>query len=265
MRQRNFWILFSFLVVVLIHDASAQAGSALPTVDTIIARMAEARAANQACFRPYVVTRDYRLFGKDREKTKARVLADITFTPPDTKKYAIQQATGSGLGKRIVRRTLAGEVDIAKDYALTDFSAANYNFRFTRVETIGGRRLYEVELLPRREDKHLLRGRIWIDAGTYLPRRFQGEPAKSPSWWLRDVRITLLYGDVNGMWLQTNLTATATVRILGPYTLVSRDVEYQITQPVVASCPQRDSEAHTATGPSAPLHPSASHRKRQDE
>jgi hypothetical protein len=69
----------------------------------------------------------------------------------------------------------------------------------TRAQTVGGRRLYEFELLPRREDNHLLRGRIWIDASTYLPRRFQGEPAKSPSWWrLRDVSITLLYGDVSG-------------------------------------------------------------------
>ena len=114
MRQVTFSTLFSFLIVLVMCDASAQTGDALPNVETIIARMAEARAGNQACFRPYVVTRDYRLFGKDRARTKARVLADITFTPPDAKKYAIQQATGSGLGKRIVRRALAGEVDIAK-------------------------------------------------------------------------------------------------------------------------------------------------------
>jgi hypothetical protein len=253
-------MLFSFLVVVVMCAASAQTGNPLPTVETIIARMAEARAENQACFRPYVVTRDYRLFGKDRERTKARVLADMTFTPPDAKKYAIQQATGSSLGKRIVRRTLAGEVDIARDYALTDFSADNYDFRFTRAENSGGRCFYELELLPRRKDKHLLRGHIWIDAATYLPGRIEAEPAKSPSWWLRDVRITLRYGDVSGMWLQTHMEVTATVRILGPYTLISRDVEYRTTEPVVALCPARGSEAHTARISSAPIHASTTHR-----
>ena len=40
-----------------------------------------------------------------------------------------QKADGSRLGKSIVRRTLAGEVDIAKDYAPTDFSADNYDVR----------------------------------------------------------------------------------------------------------------------------------------
>ncbi len=40
--------------------------------------------------RPFIVTRDYNLFGKDRYKTKSQVIADVTFVPPDFKKYAIQ-------------------------------------------------------------------------------------------------------------------------------------------------------------------------------
>jgi len=85
-------------------------------------------------------------------------------------------------------------------------------------------------LLPRRKDKNLLRGNIWVDANTYLLRRTEGQPAKAPSWWVRDVRIALRYGDVGGMWLQTASEATAHVRILGPCTMVSRDVKYKITE-----------------------------------
>jgi hypothetical protein len=44
------------------------------------------------------------------------------------------------------------------------------------------------------------------------------------------VRIALRYGDVGGMWLQTASEATARVRILGPCTMVSRDVKYKITE-----------------------------------
>ena len=51
---------------------------------------------------------------------------------------------------------------------------------------------------------------------------------------LRDVRIALFYSDVGGMWLQTALEATATVRILGPYRMVSRDVKYKISELVAA-------------------------------
>jgi hypothetical protein len=79
--------------------------------------------------------------------------------------------------------------------------------------------------------QQLVRGNIWIDAKTYLPLRMEGEPAKNPSWLVRDVHIALLYSDVGGMWLQTSLEATATVRILGTYRLISRDMQYQIKAP----------------------------------
>jgi len=252
MRQGTLWML-PCLVIVLTCDVWAQTGSTLPTLETIISRMAQARAENQACFRPYSVTRDYKLFGKDREKIKSLVVADIAFIPPDAKKFAIQQASGTGLGKTIVRRTLASEVDIAKDHGSTDFSADNYDFRFIREENLSDQRCYVLELRPRRKDKSLLRGDIWIDATTYLVHRVRGEPAKSPSWWLRGVRITLRYGDVGGMWLQTDLEATATVRILGPHTLVSRDVKYRISELVVAACPKQVSKAYASRIPSAPF------------
>ena len=68
---------------------------------------------------------------------------------------------------------------------------------------------------------------IWFTA----PR---AEPAKSLSWWVRDVRMVFLYGDVEGMWLQTASEATATVRILGQHTIVSQDVKYDIDELVAA-------------------------------
>jgi len=203
-------------------------------VETIIARMAQARSENRASFRPYTVTRDYRLFGEDNSKSKSEVIADVAFVPPDSKKYAIQKTNGSRLGRMIVRRILASEVQITKDYASTDLSPENYGFRFIREEDVNGQRCYVLEMLPRRKDKHLLRGDVWVDAHTYLIHRFEGQPAKNPSWWVRDVHVALAYGDVGGMWLQTASKSTAKARILGPYTVVSRDVNYQISEPVAA-------------------------------
>jgi outer membrane lipoprotein-sorting protein len=226
-RQQTSCLLF---LVAVVGCASAQTESTVPTVETIIARMAQARADNRARFRSYIVTRDYKLFGKEKHKTEAQVIADIIFDPPDFKKYAIQQTSGAGLGEKIVRRMLESEVEVTKDYSSTDISPDNYDFRFIREEDVSGQRSYVLELLPRRRDKNLLRGNIWVDANTYLLHRTEGEPAKRTSWWLRDVRIALLYGDVSGMWLQTASESTAKVRILGQYTMVSRDVKYKISE-----------------------------------
>jgi len=232
-RQQASWLLLLYLVAGM-APASAQTGSAAPTVESIIASMAQARTENRARFRPYIVTRDYELFGKDGSEAKSEVIADVAFVPPDSKKYTIQKTNGSGLGQMIVRRILASEAEITKDYASTDLSPANYGFRFIREEYVSGQPCYVLELLPRRKDKHLVRGNVWVDANTYLLRRFEGQPAKNPSWWVRDVRVALAYGDVGGMWLQTASKSTAQARILGQYTVVSRDVNYQISEPVAA-------------------------------
>jgi len=211
-------------------SAQAQSVSAVPTVETILTRMAQARAENRARLRPYSVIRDYRLFGKEKYSTKAEVIADITFVPPDRKHYAIQQANGMGMGEKIVRQMLEHETDIVKDYGSTDLSPANYDFRFVREDELRSQRCYVLEILPRRKDKTLLHGHIWVDASTYLLHRTEGEPAKTPSWWLRDSRIVLDYGNVSGMWLQTASESTANVRFVGPHTMVARDVEYKITE-----------------------------------
>jgi len=203
-------------------------------VETIIARMAQARIENQSRFRPYVVTRGYTLFGQERQKSKSAVMADVTFVPPDRKQYAIQESSGSGLGEMLVRRMLAGEADITKNSGSTDFSMQNYDFRFVRQEDVEGELCYMLELLPKRKDRNLVRGNIWVDVKTYLLRRTEGQPAKSPSWWLRDVRMSFSYGEVSGMWLQTSSEATATVRLLGQHTMVMRVMKYTLGELVVA-------------------------------
>jgi len=227
--------LLALYLVAGMASAPAQTRSSVPIAETIIARMAQARAENRARLRPYVVTRNYKLFGKDESKAKSEVIADVAFVPPDSKKYTIQETNGSGLGQILVRRMLANEAEVTKDYVATDISADNYDFRFLREADASGQRCYVLELLPRRIERHLLHGNVWVDANTYLLRRFEGELAKPPSWWVRDVSITFVYGDVGGMWLQTATEAAADVRILGRTTMVSRDVKYKITGLVVTA------------------------------
>ncbi len=240
---RFFYLFVAFYLFVGTVGASAQTGTDV-TLETIIARMAQARAENRAGFRPYIVTRDYVLLGKEKAETKSQVTADVAFVPPDSKKYTIEQTTGSGLGGMIVRRMLASEAEVTKNYAATDFSPENYGFRFIREEDVSGQRCYELELLPRRKDKYLLRGNVWVDAHTYLPRRFEGELAKDLSWWVRDVRVMFVYGKVSGMWLQTASEASAHVRIFGMSTLVSHDVRYKLNEVVVTASASVDGSPH---------------------
>jgi hypothetical protein len=76
-----------------------------------------------------------------------------------------------------------------------------------------------LHIIPKREEKGLILGQIWVDAKTFRIRRIEGVPAKSASIWIKDSYITLQFAEVNEMWITVSLDAIATVRLLGRYTL----------------------------------------------
>jgi len=201
-----------------------------PALEIILACMSQAALQNQTRLRPYTVTREYELFGQTRDIARSRVIARVIFLPPDSKDYRIQRNEGSIIGERIVRSVLEREAEITKDGRSTDISQENYEFRFLREEVASGQRCYVLQLLPRRKEKNLLCGAVWIDADTYRIRRIEGELQKSPSWWVRDVHIVLSYEDVAGMWLPTSSEFTAKVRLLGLSTMLAHNLTYSYSQ-----------------------------------
>jgi hypothetical protein len=223
------WSVLIFLVSAVAF-ASARTESPVP-IENIIANMAQAVKHNHDQVRPYVITVDYKLFGKETAIPTSEVIAELIFVPPHLKAYAIQHANGTHIGETIVRRILEAQIAFGKDSGSTDLSQDNYDFQFIREEDVNSHHCYVLELLPRRKAKNLLHGSIWVDANTYLIQRVEGEPAKSSSWWLRDVHIILLFGYVGEMWMQTSSESTADVRIVGQYKMISQDVSYKIGQP----------------------------------
>jgi negative regulator of sigma E activity len=214
------------LLALAVACASAQTQSPVPT-ENIITHMEQAAQYNHARFHPYVTTVDYKLFGKDTAVPTSQVIAELAFDPPYLKSYSIQQSNGAHIGETIVRRILEDQKAFTKDSGSTDISQDNYDFRFIREEDAIGYRCYVLELLPRRKAKNLLHGNVWVDANTYLLRRVEGELVKSSSWWLRDLRIILLFGYVGEMWTQISSEDTAEVRMVGRYKMISQDVNYK--------------------------------------
>jgi hypothetical protein len=151
-------------------------------------------------------------------------MAQINFVPPATKTYRITQARGNSIGQEIVRELLGRETESAKKGLGSQISRTNYDFVFLRQETFGVIPEYVLRIVPKRKDKYLLSGQIWVDASTFRIRRIEGVPAKSPSFWIKDVHITLQFAQLSGMWIPTSFDAIATVRFLGRYTLAGLNI-----------------------------------------
>jgi len=202
--------------------------SGTPDLNTILSRMEQAQAESHARMSAYSVTREYKFFGDDQQHAKSQVLAKVDFAPPDQKNYTIEQSSGSGQGEKITRKVLDHEKKMMKGDNSSALSRENYDFEYLRCEPINGRRAYVLQLLPKRNEKNLIKGVAWVDAETFHPLRVEGEPMKSPSWWVKSVKYSFTFGPVADMWLQTGMQAVANVRLLGQHTMIARDVNYQL-------------------------------------
>ncbi len=190
--------------------------------------MEQAQAESHARMSAYSVTREYKFFGDDQQHAKSEVVAKVDFAPPNQKNYTIEQSSGSGQGEKITRKVLDHEKSIAKGDSSSGLDRENYDFTYLRCELVNGRPAYVLQLTPKHNDKNLIKGQAWIDKETFHPLKIEGEPAKSPSFWVKNVKLSLTFGKVGDMLLQTGTQAVASVRFLGQHTMIARDVNYEL-------------------------------------
>ncbi|MBV8208251.1 MAG: hypothetical protein JO041_15805 [Acidobacteria bacterium] len=238
--QRQFVVLAFFFAAFPGLQAAGQAGSpgpqqlsipaarpaATPSLDEIVASMERAASENPARSEPYVLVRQYRFFpgGEAGQAPGSEVTAAVSFTPPNVKSFEILEAHGSGHGTSVVRHMLENEVELARDVSRSEISRRNYSFALLGTGTLDGRACYVLSLAPRREEHELLRGRVYVDAGSYHILKLEGQPERSPSWWLRSSYIVMRFGEAGGLWLPVATEGTGEVRIFGRFTLDSEKV-----------------------------------------
>jgi len=196
----------------------------MPDLNLILQRMEDILHRDPAHSLPYEVTREYKVFRGYSKQSTSEVIAQIDFVPPDVKTYKIIRAEGDSAGERMVREILATETDSATKKRSSEISRANYDFVFLRRQNFGIVPEYVLGIFPKRKEKKLLRGHIWVDASTFRIRRIEGMPVKSPSFWLKEIHITLQFAQLGDMWVPVTFDGIATVRFLGQYTLAGHNI-----------------------------------------
>ncbi|MFZ0584349.1 MAG: hypothetical protein WBY66_19235 [Candidatus Acidiferrales bacterium] len=227
-------VLLSLVAPIWIFPYSVcpqEAKEAPPNLTSILDSLERTEEQNSALSRPHNVMREYKVFQGDDPKPISDVMTQINFTPPDIKTFKITDAQGSPRGKKIVSAILEQEVASAKDGHRGDINRSNYDFVFLREQDFGVVPEYVLHIVPKRKEKGLLLGDIWVDAKTYRIRQIIGVPLKTPSFWVKDLHITVQFADVNGMWIPVSVDAIATIRFVGIYSLSGHD----LAPPIAAS------------------------------
>ena len=220
--------------------AAQETGPAAPSVATIVQEMEHAQAQNHAAG-AYQVIRDYQLAAASSSTSDSDVVVAVQFNPPSSKDYAIQKTSGSSRGLKIVRKILDHEVEQAKQQSgAAALTSDNYDFAYLGEGMIDDRPCYRLALKPKRKATDLVVGEALVDKSSFLVRHIEGELAKTPSWWLKDVHLKISFADMEGTWLQTGAEAIANVRFMGAQKLTSRTIDYRGSDVVAANVPRHE-------------------------
>jgi hypothetical protein len=160
-------------------------------------------------------------------KTRARVVAALQFTAPDVKAFSILESEGSGLLRdRVINAMMQTEVAMARDSTQTKVAISPDNYEFGNVLDEGDD--FVIDVVPRRRDELLFKGRVWITKVGFHLRRIEGEPAKNPSFWTRRIQFASEYVPVNGVWLHQRTLARVKMRLLGEYVVLTECGTYEM-------------------------------------
>jgi hypothetical protein len=97
--------------------------------------------------------------------------------------------------------------------ALSALAHDNYTFEPHGVDADG---LANIRLSPRRKERMLVAGMMFLNPDDGALVRLQGRLAKSPSFWVRSVQIVRSYRRINNVVLPVKLETNARLRLLGP-------------------------------------------------
>jgi outer membrane lipoprotein-sorting protein len=214
--------LFSFLALA----AGVVAGSEIPPIHQVSARMAEARARAATQIRSYTVLRRYTLKTGDGAHF-AQMVVRLTYTWPGQKTFEVLSEDGSTvIQKRVFQRLLKAEEDSYRhDVRMTP---ENYDFHPEGVETVDGHECYVLGLTPKGSGKYLIRGRIWVDSTDYAIVRVEGDPVELGSFWIKRTHLVQKYQNVDGFWLPAHNESDSDVRIFGTAHLRVESFDYKI-------------------------------------
>jgi len=181
----------------------------------------------------YQSTRVYRLEYKGFPGSrKAEMVVNVKYQAPGTKEFEIVSTTGSKvLIDRVFKKLLESEKEAfeMENQKRIAINQENYEFAMIGLENGPAGPVYELSVKPRTKNKYLFQGRIWIDAEHFAVIRVQAEPAKNPSFWIKDTKIETLYMNVEDFWLPAHNHSVTAVRLGGHADFSIEYKDYRIT------------------------------------
>ena len=215
--MKNHLLLTALFLLPASAAIAADDSGAPPTAEQIVARMAALDLQRQSSIEGYAGMRRYVLENQNLQK-RAEMVVRVKGDPDGTKHFEVVSEDGwKAANTHVLRKMLESESETSRPElrATTRLNSANYEFAIVGTEMVSGRRAYVLETKPKRKDKYLFQGRIWVDAEDYALVRAEGSPAKNPSFWTKSTHFVQLYQKSGPLWFPLSTQSITEARIFG--------------------------------------------------
>lgn len=217
------------------------------TGNEVFAKLLEHNRLRDLHLEQYSAVRTYRVTN-DQGKVYAQEVVRVDYQAPDHKRFVIDSEEGSWMVRDLVlNRLIESESETSSGSAHRDSSIkpANYEFRPLGEQDLGPYHCLVVEARPRRRDKYLFEGRIWIDTKDYAIVRIAGQPAQKLSFWITRADFVRQYRKIGQFWLPARDETVVHVRLYGKKILTIDHRDYTIARASNSSAPDILSERQT--------------------
>src|SRR5713226_8966977 len=187
-------------------------------------RLRDTRLEQYSAVRTYAVT-------NDKGKVYAEEVIRVDYRPPNHKTFVTDSEKGSRLVRNMVlKRLIESESETSSGRAHRDSSIkpANYEFNLMGEQDVGPYHCLVAEVIPKRRDKYLFEGNVWIDAQDYAIVRIAGHPAKSLSFWIKRADFVRQYQKIGEFWLPAKDLTLVEVKLYGKKILTIEHRDYVI-------------------------------------
>ena len=219
------------MAVSMAGTAPAQAADHLPSADDVVRKMMWFDAQRQAELTGYAATRHYVAVNKNRH---AEMVVHVTCDSNGAKQFSILGEEGAGsIRKHVFHKLLSEETEASRRGTRnnTRLTPDNYDFQVVGKETLETGPAYVLSVSPKKENKYLIDGKIWVDGNDYSIVRIEGQPARNPSFWVRSVHFVHTYQKVGPFWFASSTHTTSEIRIFGDSELTIDNSNYTLDPP----------------------------------
>lgn len=200
------------------------------TLDEILERNTAYRKEVAAKLKAYTGRRTYRLWNR-RFNQKASVIVEVRYRREKGLEFKEIAATGSGtLRKKVFMRMMREEQKFFSPQELAKplFRKEDYKIELAPREKLDGVWCYVLNLTPRRKERLLYEGRVWLDPKDLGLRKTEGTLARNPSFWTRRVIFAHMNQRMEGIWLPLKQVSFSDVFLFGRSEVTIEFTDYKL-------------------------------------